>query len=439
MSLNFRYIATTPATISGHNVPEFVTTGTWTLKKDPYSSTTYTLLGGTNGVWYYDGVEDGYYKLYKDGGYVDSFGIQYLNDDSPIYSSLGIISDFSVSGQANFYNSINFNWNDLAHAKNIQVYSFSTTAGLGILFQNPIQMSDADRIASNFASLTSNNYYGNALNRFAINPEYIGIAEPSLSGLITRKYADATHAKLTTGNNFTGNNNFSQYPVFNGTGSVTLPKQFATKEYVDTAVLTANFSSITAAFVNQVSTNVIRLLANGNYNLSQKVANTWSTAMKMAKDSITGSLYSATKQMIISIEGNGETATSIPITNTDIGTYLYPNVHIKGVHQSVTLELEDDSINSGTVASKCIFEDVTIRRKDLGTGVPSFSNITFVNCFFDFEVGGLYFTNCNFRGSNVIKNSGNIYFTNCLGTTVYTNITPIISGTVPPYIISDYL
>lgn len=419
------------------------TTGNFYLRKEPYSTNTYTGSHIGGGVWDFGTIEDGYYQLWNATSQNTYFGTQYLGDKDPTLDSLSVTGDVSVSGQVNFYNSFNMNSADVAHVDNLQVNSLSeNVAGAGIRFDHRIQMSDALRTASNFASLTSNNTFGNSLNRFTINPEYIGNSAPSASGLIAKYHADATYGRLGAGNNWLAGNNFTNYPLYTG-NTTTEPTtyQFTTRKFVENAVLSATLGSVTSTYISQVSPNVVRLLPNGLNNTTTKVATTWSLAMKQCKDSITASPSSATKQMIVSVEGIGESDTAITITNLEIGTYFYPRVHTKGLSQSVRLRTEDASMDSGGSASACIVENLTIFHDDGGFGAtPSFANMTFKDCYFDMKVDSLNFSSCIFRGTNILNmRTGTLSLNSVSGTTYYTTLSATETGVTPPYIVSPYL
>jgi len=443
MSVAYKYPITFTDNLSGKTFYSPQTTGTYYLRRAPYSTNTYTGSHIGDGVWDFGTVEDGYYQLWNATTQIAKYGTQYLGDKDPVFDSMSVTGDVSVTGQVNFYNSFNMNSADVAHVDNLQVHSLSeNVGGAGVRFDHRIQMSDSLRIASNFASLTSNNTFGNALNRFTINPEYIGAGGISTSGLVPRFYADATYGRLGAGNNWLAGNNFTNYPLY--TGNTTIEPttyQFTTRKFVENAVLSATLGSVTSTYISQVSPNVVRLLPNGLNNTTTKVATTWSLAMKQCKDSITASPSSATKQMIVSVEGVGESDTAITINNLEIGTYFYPKIHTKGLSQSVRLRTEDAAMDSGGSASACIVENLTIFHDDGGFGAtPSFANMTFKDCYFDMKVDSLNFSSCIFRGTNILNmRTGTLSLNSVSGTTYYTTLSATETGVTPPYIVSPYL
>lgn len=445
MSVQFRRTLTTPVTISASAIASYVTTGNYYLRKFPYSANTYTGTHIANGSWDFGTVEDGYYQIWNASSQIASYGTFWIGDKDPTLTTLEVTGDVSLSGQVGFYNSTNFNSNDIAHVDNLQVHTLSeNNSGSGITFSHKITISDSLREQSNLASLTSNNYYGNSLNRFILNPEYIGSSTPSTSGLIPFYFANATYGRLITTNNWSGQNIYTTF-VPQCSIAPTVGSHFTNKTYVDTtvnnAVLSANLSSLSSLYLNQVSPNVIRLIADGVNSTTNKVATSWSLAMKQAKQSITSSGSSATIQQIISIEGIGQTGTSLPINNLEIGTYFYPKVHVKGISQSVKLSIDDAAMDSGGSALGSIVEDVTIYHDDGGLGAtPTFANLTFKDVVFDMKVDSLTLSNCIFRGTNIFNmKTGTLYLNSITGTTYYSTVPATTTGICPSQIVSTNL
>lgn len=434
-------------TISGKTVYCPQTTGNFYLRRSPYSTNTYTGSHIGDGVWDFGTIEDGDYQVWNASSQLVKYGTKYIGDKDPNLTTLKVTGDVSITGQTNVYDSFNMNGADLAHADNIQVNTLSeNVAGNGVGFVHRINISDSLRVGSNIASLTSNNTFAGQ-NIFTVQttfntvPTYSGGASVPQTGFLYKNFADVVYGRLGSTNNWSAQNIFNTIPTC--TVTPTIGGHMTNKTYVDTtignAVLSANLGSITSSFINQVSTNVVRLIADGINSTPNKVATSWSLAMKQAKQSITGSGSSATKQMIISIEGIGETGTFIPITNLEIGTYFYPKVHVKGLSSSVKLLIDDAAMDSGGNPLFSIVEDVTIYHDDGGFGAtPTFANLTFKDVFFDFKVDSVTFSKCVFRGSNIFKmRTGNLYLNSITGTAYYTTISAIQTGTNPIEILTS--
>lgn len=450
MAVSFKYTITQPVTISGNSVPSFVTTGNFYLRRFPYSSNTYTGNHVSNGSWDFGTIEDGLYQLWNASSQVSSFGTQYIGDKDPVLDSLYVLGDVSVTGQSNFYNSINFNSNDVAHIDNLQVNTLSeNVSGEGITPLHKLNLSDSIRNASFLLSSTANNtisgnntYLGS--NTFGLIPTYTGNSSVPNAGFLYLSFANTLYGRLASTNNWSGQNIYTTF-VPQCSIAPTVGSHLTNKIYVDTtvnnAVLSANLSSLSSLYLNQVSSNVVRLLANGVNSVSNKVATSWALAHKQAKDSITSSGSSATIQQIISIEGIGQSGTSIPITDTEIGAYFYPRVHIKGISQSVKLETPDAALDSGGSASDCIVEDVIIFHDDGGFGAtPTFANLTFKDVVFDMKVDSLTLSNCIFRGTNIFNmKTGTLYLNSITGTTYYSTVPATTTGICPSQIVSTNL
>jgi len=435
-------------TISGKTVYSPQTTGNFYLRRSPFSVNTYTGTHIGDGVWDFGTVEDGYYQIWNASSQLIKYGTIHISDKDPVLDTLKVIGDVSITGQTNIFDSFNMNGADLAHADNIQVNTLSENiAGQGITPVHKMNFSDALRIASNLVGLTSSNTFTgqntvSGTTTFSTVPIYSGVASVPTNGFLYQSFANTVYARLGFTNNYSGQNIFNNFAP-SCSVAPTVGGHLTNKSYVDTtvnnAVLSANIGAITANFLYQVSPNLIRFLPNGINSVPNKVATSWALAMKQAKDSITSSGSSATIQQIISIEGIGITDTSIPITNTEIGTYFYPRVHVKGISQSVKLRTDDAAMDSGGSAINSIIEDVTITHDDGGFGAtPTFANLTFKDVYFDFRVDSVTFSNCVFRGTNIFKmRTGNLYLNSITGTTYYTTVSAITTGDNPEEIVTS--
>jgi hypothetical protein len=436
MSFTLTIGATTTISATKVFIPQ--ETGNYFLRKDPFSSATYTGTHIGDGCWDFGNVEDGSYQLWNTSSLQSKFGTFQIVDNNPVFSSMNIVGNMSVTGQVNFYDSFNMNGADLAHADNIQVNTLSeNTVGGGIGLSHKLVMSDALRINSGIPSLTAQNNWGIARNIFTyVSPEYSGTNSISISGLIPRYYAEANYGRLLATNSWSGTNNFAIIPTYSGTAPIISDNQLITLGKLNSAIAGIVFNASNSAY--QQSSRVIRLIEGGTKQ-HQVVYTNYSDALSASIVSITGNASPSTSYTTIILEGNSPSnPQGIVVSDAQTGRYFYPKVTLKGISQSIKLAIPDAVMN-GTSAS--LVENVTISHDDGGFGAtPGFTNMIFKDCYFDMKVDSLTFTNCMFKAGNTINmRTGNLYLNTCSGTTYNTTVVPNETGITPPYIQSAYL
>lgn len=436
MSFTLTIGATTTISSTKVFIPQ--ETGNYYLRKDPFSSNTYTGTHIGDGSWDFGNVEDGSYQLWNASSYQSKFGTFQIVDNNPVFSTINVLGNMSVTGQVNFYDSFNMNGADLAHADNIQVNTLSeNSAGQGVGFVHKINISDALRIASNIPALTGNNNFTFGRNIFEyVSPEYTGTSSISTSGLIPRYYAELNYGRLGNTNSWAGANNFAIIPTYSGTAPIINNNQVTTLGKVNELISGIVFNASNSAY--QQSSRVIRLIEGGTKQ-HQVVYTNYSDALSASIVSITGNASPSTAYTTIILEGNSPSnPAGITVSDVQTGRYFYPKVTLKGISQSIKLGIPDAVMN-GT--SACLVENVTIYHDDGGLGAtPGFTNMIFKDVYFDMKVDSLTFTNCMFRTGNTINmRTGNLYLNTCSGSTYNTTVTPNETGITPPFLLSAYL
>lgn len=417
------------------------TTGNFYLRRDPFTSNTYTGSHIGDGTWDFGIIEDGEYQIWNASSQVLKYGTKYLGDKNPTFSTLNVLGDVSVTGQVNFHDSFNMNGADLAHADNIQLNTLSeNTASQGIGLQHRLVMSDPIRTNSYLPSLSATNTFI-GVNRFQGGAIIDGAVvftggSFSTSGLLALWYADSRYGKLASTNSWTGANNFATIPTYSGAAPIISDNQLVTLGKLNSAIGGIVFNASNSAY--QQSSRVIRLIEGGTKQ-HQVVYSTYSDALSASIVSITGNASPSTAYTTIILEGNSPSnPQGIAVSDTQTGRYFYPKVTIKGISQSIKLGIPDAVMN-GT--SACLVENVTIYHDDGGFGAtPGFTNMIFKDCYFDMKVDSLTFTNCMFRTGNTINmKTGNLYLNTCSGSVYNTTVTPNETGITPPFLLSTYL
>lgn len=372
--------------INGNSVYAAVTSGTFALRVNPFSSATYPLSYLGDGVWAATNVEDGVYQLWNATTQLTKFGTFWIGDTSPTLTALTVNggniiftnSQFTLSGATSF----NMAGNDLANGDHIQCNTVGeATANQGVII-------DGIRLKDN---LTSSNI-------------------PSLSG---------------ANNQFVHGNTFFQYPLYGGTSEPTIDNQFVTLGFVNNAILSV--PTLTGNF--HEAPNVVRLIPNG-VNESGKVYSTWVGAQAWADSYVNSTSTSASKRATIMIPGEGNAG--VPIDWTGLTSPFISKVNYTGYNQNIRLDIPDDThvVNVGTV----IIDTLTFQNHNSDSS-PVLQGFTFTNCVLWFLGDGLGLTNCIFRGLVFIKTrpdlSTTLTLNSCSGAMVFTNKTPNYTGNIP--------
>lgn len=219
---------------------------------------------------------------------------------------------------------------------------------------------------------------------------------------VEQTLVDEDYAKRQENNTFTGTSNiFNNGVTF--TGQASFPNNPPITDENPTSdnhltrrawVLEQLAGIIVTPF--QESKNVIRIQP-GQIQQTGKCYPTYAGGLAFAQG-----YADANWRFILKIEGGGESSTSVDVP--EFSSYC----SIQGGNHLVRLNIDDAAyaVSDGTM----IVEGVTLTRDDDGNGDPSFTNVIFVNCYFDFDTNSLNFINCQFRSECIVKNTGTVTF-----------------------------
>lgn len=194
----------------------------------------------------------------------------------------------------------------------------------------------------------------------------------------------------------------------------TVASAAARKQWVEDQIDAAVSAIVVTPY--QESPNKIRLIPGGSTKTGQ-VYTSWNDAAGYLK-SLTPS---STKRFMIEIDGMGVSgSTSIVIAENDAGSpptnyfnnyisYFIPNRYI-------TLLVPDDTMSVSALGNTSI-EGGTMYISDVAAN-PVFTNLHFVNVYFDLVCASVVFTNCKFENCFIKVNDdgdASATFTDCVG------------------------